>query len=257
MTEGLLRVSSPEGEELARKRTELSALSESLADKELELEELKLSLSRFEYRYFHEIGRKYVQLDEILAQVAESEAKRNPQDNSARARAHSARAKAQETAVEFNGFEETEDMSPVGAKSSKEVNKLYRKIASLIHPDRTTDESSRKVRTRLMAELNQAYAQGNPDRMREILSEWQNSPESVTGEGAGPDLVRVIRTIAQLRRRISAVENEIERAKNSDMYRLMIQVHEADSCGRDLLNEMATAVQVQIDQASQRLAELL
>ena len=52
MSEELIRVGSPEEEELSAKKSELSFLSELLAEKELEFEELKLSVARFQHRYF-------------------------------------------------------------------------------------------------------------------------------------------------------------------------------------------------------------
>ena len=62
---------APEEQELLTKRLELAHLSEKLAQKELDLEEARLSLRQFHRRYFRTIGEKYVVLDDLLAQVAE------------------------------------------------------------------------------------------------------------------------------------------------------------------------------------------
>ena len=42
--------------------------------------------------------------------------------------------------------------------------------------------------------------------MRSILADWESSPESVEGEGVGPELIRVIRKIAQIQRRLVEIE---------------------------------------------------
>jgi len=63
---------SPKEQELQAKRTELTTLSEQLAEAELQFEELKSSLSTFQRRYFQEVGRKYIELDDLRAQIAEA-----------------------------------------------------------------------------------------------------------------------------------------------------------------------------------------
>ena len=256
MSEELIRVGSPEEEELSAKKSELSFLSELLAEKELEFEELKLSVARFQHRYFVEVGCKYVELDDLLAQLTEARAQRRPDDVEAKAAATEARERASATAAEYEGFESSPDISKGKPTIPDHAKKLYRKIASLIHPDKATDERSRNIRSKLMAELNEAYAAGNVNRMREILAEWESSPDTVTGEGTAADLVRVIRAIAQVRQRFSEIEKEIARIRASDIHSLMLEVHKADSAGKDILQEMAASVDCQIDRARAELMEV-
>ncbi len=255
MTEDLTEIMSPEENELTAKRAELAALSDHLAEKELELEDLKLSLSRFQNRYFSEVGCKYVELDEMMAQIAEAEAKKHTADDEFRATAKEARRRAQQTASEFQGIKVTDDPSEERNSVAPEVKKLYRKIASLIHPDKATDEKSRRLRTRLMAELNEAYSEGDLGRMQEVLKEWKASPDLVTGEGTAAELIRVIRGIAQVRRRIFEIDRESEEVRASDLYRLMNEVRKAEAQGKDVLREMAEAVQHDINTARQKLCE--
>jgi hypothetical protein len=257
MPDELTKKPSPEEEELARKRVELSIVSEQLAEKELELEEIKISLNNFQVRYFRQVGYLYVELDEIIAQIAEAEALNAPNNDIAHEKARQARFKSQKTAAEFHGFYDIKDIKINDVKSSDEIRTLYRKIASMIHPDKTTDENARIIRTRLMTELNNAYDEGDINRMREILYDWENSPDSVTGKGIAADLIRVIRTISNLRSRISIIETEINQIKKCDMYELMIQVNEAKSYGRDLMAEMEAMVKRKIDDAKFRLDEIV
>lgn len=256
MTGTLIRSLTPEEEELDKRRAEVAALSATLAEKEQELEDLRIALSRFNSRYLEKVGRKYAELDEVLAKVAEAEARRKPQDKAAAQEATTARAKASETAAELRGQLAREREISGPDEATDECKRLYRKIATIIHPDKSTDETSREVRTRLMAELNEAYAQRDVNRMREILREWDSSPDTVTGDGAGADLVRVIRTLAQIRRRIARIEEETRQVKASDVFGLMDDERKAREAGRDLLAEMATAVQSRVDQAKQQLSAL-
>lgn len=75
-----VRQSSPE-EELIAKRDECSKLQAELADRELYLVNLRVSLTAFEQRYLRKVGTLYAELDEwnakIAAQLAEQEGTEN------------------------------------------------------------------------------------------------------------------------------------------------------------------------------------
>jgi len=256
MKDKLINIASPEEEELNAKRASLSALSDLLAEKELELQELKSSVDSFQHLYINQVGYKYVELDLLSAQIAEARSIWDPKDKQAKFEAEHARKKAEETTAEFEGFVLIKDIKKEKSYVSDEMKKLYRKIASIIHPDKATDEKSRNLRTKLMSELNQAYTQEDLERMNEILLEWESSPDTVTGEGTAADLVRVIRATAQVRRRIGEVEKQITSIKNSEICRLMIEVQKAEMEGRKLLDEMSAAVQCRIEEAKQQLARL-
>jgi chromosome segregation ATPase len=107
-----------------------------------------------------------------------------------------------------------------------------------------------------MAEANRAYEEGDEERLRVILQEWESSPEAVKGEGAGADLVRVIRKIAQAEERLRAIEIEVSQLKESDLYKLKTKVEEAEKEKRDLLAEMAKQLDKQIADARERLDEI-
>jgi DnaJ-domain-containing protein 1 len=69
-------------------------------------------------------------------------------------------------------------------------------VAKRIHPDLATDSEDRLRRQILMAEANRAFEEGDEDRLRRILHEYEASPDAVKGDGAGADLIRAIRKIA-------------------------------------------------------------
>ena len=102
---------SPEEEELQRKRSELENLQSELAESELELATLRSELIAFERRYLEVVGSRYAELDTLEAQIAESIARSRPADPSARQRAESARARAQES-EEAMGDVGREDSAP-------------------------------------------------------------------------------------------------------------------------------------------------
>ena len=100
-----------------------------------------------------------------------------------------------------------------------------------------------------MAEANLARERGDLDALNRILEEYRNSPESVKGEGVLADLQRIIRQIAQIRRRLEAIDAETVELNSSDIALLMAKVQIARVSGRDLITEMKKDIQYRIGEA--------
>lgn len=122
-------------------------------------------------------------------------------------------------------------------------------MAKRIHPDLAADNADRARRQKLMAEANLAYEEGDEARLRAILEEYESSPETVVGDGTGAELVRVIRKIAQVKRRLAEIDEQAKKIMKTDLFELKQKVDEGSKEGRDVLNEMAVAVNVRIDEA--------
>ena len=251
---------TPEDEELERKKARLAELEAQLADRELELASMPGRSGSFRAAALpaQTVGRRYAILDELKAKIAEARAQQNPRNQDAREQARQARAKAQESAraagEETAGAPLLEDAaSPSKPNRSESLNKLYRQAAKLLHPDLTLDGVEREKRQRLMAEVNEAYARGDEERIRTILREWHASPESVQGDGPGAELVRVIRKIAQVEKRIKAIAAEMEQHRLGELFKLKQSVEAAQANGRDLLKELCEQLDGVIAQARDEL----
>jgi hypothetical protein len=249
---------TPEEEELQRKKARLADLEAQLADRELELASFLADLVHFEKRYLQTVGRRYAILDELKARIAEARARQDPHRQDVRDQAREARSKAQESARAV-GEESPEAPSPDDAASpskpsrSESLNRLYRQAAKLLHPDLTLDGAERKKRHRLMAEVNEAYARGDEERIRAILREWHASPESVQGDGPGAELVRVIRKIAQVEKRLKAIAAGLEQHRQGELFKLKQAVEEAHANGRELLKDLCEQLDREIDLARTEL----
>jgi hypothetical protein len=244
----------PEERELEKKRAELASLEAILAERELDLATLQAELHSFQARYLNIVGTRFAQLDEIEAQIAEAQARLSPNDQEAQRRAERSRAQAQESAQSAGDSQEL--TQAIKFRPSASLKKLYREVAKAIHPDLTTDEEERARRHQMMAIANRAYEAGDEETLRAILLEWESSPELVKGEGAGAELIRVIRKIAQVEGRLRAIEAEIETIKRSDLYQLWAKAEGLEESGRDLLAELAAQVDNQIAEARKRLEAL-
>ena len=241
MSREIVKKLTPEEEELLRKREELAGVRGALAERELELADLRTQLKSFEGRYLRQVGVLYAELDDWEAKIAEIEASLRPSPTASQ-QAQETRKRAEETHEATHGeASKAQDFQP-----SADLKSLFRETAKRLHPDFAKDEADRLLRTRLMAQANAAYSQGDAEALQRILDEFGNSPESVQGEGVGAELVRIIRQIHQARKNIAAIENELSSLRASEIAQLKQDVEKAEKEGRDLLAELEASVQSQI-----------
>jgi hypothetical protein len=242
----------PEEEELALKKRELEELEARLIEVELILQGSRGELAAFERLYLRVVGVHFAELDEVEAQIAEMLVRRNPGDLKAEATARQARAKAN---ASHQGAEEAAKKNTRFAPSPS-LKGLYREAARRIHPDLGIDENDRAKRQRLMAEANHAYESGDEKKLRSILEEYEHSPEKITEEGLGAELVRIIRKIAQVKKRLIEIETETHRLKTSDLAQLKARVDDGGKEGRDVLKEMAATIRSRIADRQNELRSL-
>jgi len=237
----IVRKLTPEEEELLRKREELASVRATLAERELELADFRALLKSFEGRYLRRVGVLYAELDDWEAKIAEIEASLKP-SATANQRAQETRKRAEETHEATHGeASKARDFQP-----SADLKSLFREAAKRIHPDFARDKADQELRTRLMAQVNEAYSQGNAEALQRILDDFGNSPDSVQGEGVGAELVRIIRQIHQAKKNIAAIDQNLESLRVSEISQLRQDVEKAEKEGRDLLAELAASVQSQI-----------
>ncbi|HEX5425671.1 MAG TPA: J domain-containing protein [Candidatus Acidoferrales bacterium] len=243
----------PEDQELARKREEQAAVEGELADCELRAANLRAELGAFERQYLHFVGSRYAELDELNAEIAEKIAETQPDNERAQRVAREARARAASTKSTAG---EKSANEPKPFRASAELKRLYRDVARRIHPDLTSDRDDRAKRQELMAQANEAYERGDEATLTKVVREYECSPEAVKGDGAGADLIRVIRRISQARSRLTEIEAELQDLLRSDLNQLKARVDQAEEHGRDVLAEIVGKVDEQIAQVKRRLENI-
>jgi hypothetical protein len=251
MSSGIVQKPTPEQEELNRKREELGSIRAALAERELELADFRAQLKSFEGRYLRQVGVLYAELDDLDARVAELEASLESSFG-ARQRAERARKRAHETHEATHG----EASKAADFKPSADLKSLFREVAKRIHPDFAKDDAGRQRRTRLMAEANEAYSRGDAETLQRILDEYSESSDSVVGEGIGAELIRIIRQIAEAKKHIAVIEQELAALRASEIAKLRQDVEAAEQLGRDLLAELSVTVGEQVARARREYENL-
>jgi hypothetical protein len=253
MSKEIVRNLRPEEKELNKKKAELSLLEEELTQRELELTSLTAEMHVFESIYLRVVGIRFSRLDDILARIAEYYARSNPQDPKAMDAAAQARQKARESDEAVRGIK---DSAAKEIQVNEDFKRLFREVAKKIHPDLSTDEMDKLQRNKLMSLANEAYRNGDVNQLHQILNEYESSPESVRGEDLGAQLVRTLRKLAQVEARLRVIAEGINTLTKSDLYKLKEKVQTAEKEGRDLLSEMVTQLEAQINSANGELAKL-
>ena len=246
-----MNISAPEELELQKKRDVLKRLKNRLVVQEEEMTELNAELEQFEAQYTMEVGRLYAELDDIEAEIAEEEVKLNPDDEEIKRRAEEARKRAEESAEAAD--EENWQACTAKWRPNAEAKKAYHNLAKMIHPDLAFDEDEREKRHTLMAELNDAYTEGDQNKLNKLVEEYRDSPDLVKGNSIGDELIRQIRQIYQVKRRLQELRAEKLELELSELFVLRAKVRAEQLEGRNLLKQMAERTKTHILKSKRRL----
>lgn len=247
-------------DETLRLRAEIEILGQELAEMELELATAQGELSVFGERYHATIAGRIAELDRLQAELAQIRLMQSPSDAALDASAREAAARAKQSQQENEAYQaHRHDAGSPAFKPSTDLKKRFRQLAQKIHPDRASNESDRAWRTQLMSEANRAYRAGDLAALDEVLALWQEG-QSAHSPAIGRDTptssahAALQRQRDAIRRRMTAIAGELDRLYGSRLYELFAATRVASRQGRNLLEEMATQLDRQIEDVKAALA---
>ncbi|MFP3854159.1 MAG: hypothetical protein ACLFWD_07690 [Anaerolineales bacterium] len=246
--------------ELAALYDDLSERRERVAALELELFEARSDLAAFEVKVERRLGSlqdRVEQLEKELKQARRQAARRAQWGD-----------RVDRGEVPYDVLEQFERTwrrsAPPAAdikekkldKSSREeIKLLYRRLAKRFHPDLTVDPEEKKYREGVMAQVNEAYAQGNLARLHK-LSEMPDRPMPEVERTREQVIVDLRAEIRRLDGVIHQLRSSLDRLTRSSEVQLMLEASMAERQGRDLVAEMASDLRQQIAEMEAELAEL-
>jgi len=243
----------PEEIELNKKRAVLERLKDRLAYREEVMAGLRAELDRFETKYKMEVGRLYAEHDGIEALIAEEEVKLVPDDEEIKKKAEELRRRAEESAADAKNAAKA---ALNKWQPTFEAKKAYHNLARVIHPDLALDPAEKKKRHTLMSRLNQAYSAGDQMLLNKLANDFKNSPDHISGDSIGDELVRAIRQKFQINKRLKELKEEKTAAQASELFILFTKVNAEMPQGRDLLKHMAERTRTHIQKSQRRLENL-
>ncbi|MHC5011005.1 MAG: hypothetical protein ACYTG6_08660 [Planctomycetota bacterium] len=245
---------SPEQRELDRYWDRIWELREEVVEAERALVTDLQALDAFAHDVQLRCGRRYAELDAILADIAEIEAARDPGNAQKAEAARLARKKARQT-IEDCRAREKEGPSKPRPDPTDEVKAAYRQAARRFHPDLAQDEAERRIRHDYMVQLNAAYRRADVDGIERLVTMWDASLGPAEEESASEQLVHAIRIADRLRARLAEIDAEREKADESSFARLFRDVLATDGeC--DPISELVEALDRKIEQARATLDSL-
>lgn len=229
---------APEVIELEKKERECLRYAAERAEVAERCNSLRQEIRQFEQRYEEIVGIRLRELDELEERLKQMHSGSHFENISI----------GNGEQVSFPHIHTTDDLFEsddvsVSDRSKLTIKALFRRVAKAVHPDLAVSERERIRRQELMSVANQAYESGNRSVLMEILADWEQGPEMITGKDIGSELVRVIRLIAQHKQSIHSVSRQIEELRQSESYGLKQRVDQAAVRGKDLLGEMASTVE--------------
>lgn len=185
---------SPAGAATERLERAVRAAESALIEFEIAVESFRIEVDNFSRLHEERLGPLYARLEELDASVAEAVADRSG-DPADRQRADEARSMVKpmpQVSELFQGWLGSDGFGqdaaamltggtaqpPPKVRPGEEARKLYRELVRKAHPDLVGEGSERERRGAFIARVNQAYARGDADALRELAAEWAAGPVS-------------------------------------------------------------------------------
>lgn len=252
----IVNFETPEKRELKKKKAALKSLERELADEELLLSTMKGELHLFRDHYKRVVGAKCAELDDIKAKVLEFSCQLNPGSDIFRVRAEFARRQAQKSSFDMGEEEKIWEPEETFFTPSDEIKKLYRETARKIHPDLSENPKERETRHSLMARLNEAYDQMDSEKIRDILQKWEEGLKPEDDLTTGMRLAKILRQIAQIKKRLKEIDDETENLTNMEMFRLKESMGKNRAKVLDFLEDLADDIDAQINMVRSKFSVL-
>ena len=267
----LIWLKTPEDAEIEKYLTDIQAKQEHIAGLTLSLEDLKLDVSRFETQYNAIVGRLYVELDRVNLEVKEymqrirlvkeeKIASEEEIDAHVRESFKEERQKvsqeAQQVEQDEQEYEQIKAEETPDKTTTKQLRKLYLKLAKIYHPDKSENDAQREKNERMMSLINRAYEENDILTLERLLSTAEDR-EEIEGETKAEKRRRLKREHSRLDRIIASLKMEIDGINKTETYKLKVEVEEAQAHGEDLFGKLAKDLQRKIDAGKRRLKGLI
>ncbi len=134
---------------------------------------------------------------------------------------------------------------PPSEESLEEQKNIFRQLAKRFHPDLVTNPDEKRWREKVMAEINQAYADRDLNALQKIIDRPERvvTPQEKTRDQIMAELELEIRRLDGV---IITLDRSLQQLINSHTVQLMLEVSIASRAGGDLIGEMAADLRAEI-----------
>lgn len=249
---------------------DLQSKCQQVAEMTLDLEDLKLEVRHFQKEYNLRVAETYIELDKVnlsikeyrlrLRLVREGVCQTKIEERvascfkSERRRLEDYEHDAMELEKET---EEDSNKNELSVHQTRQIRKLYLKLAKIYHPDKSTEgEQGYERQKQMMTVINRAYEDrdlGTLKRMNvESIDEigFHSHTSSEKKRHLTEQLNRVMRSVGDLRL-------EINRIKSGEIYQLKQEVSKTREKGVDLIANLVKDIQRKVNANQRKLTDLI
>jgi len=118
-----------------------------------------------------------------------------------------------------------------------ELKRLYRKAATLCHPDKVSEEQKESA-NKLFQELNEANASNNIEKVRELLSALENNKAFSTFADTVNEKEKLKAEVNRLRQTIEQIKGKITEILSDEVYQKIAAIEDFDGYFGDLKGQL-------------------
>jgi hypothetical protein len=254
----------------------LAEKEKKVSDLSIQIQNLKIALNLFLGEYNSKVGVLYISLDKIKLRIKEYQSRINlakgkklsPDDLNniekevrgnffqERSKIDNLESETSDSSEEYDKNLEKEKEKYLDRKSLEKLKKLYRKLALRFHPDRAKNVKQRKEFEKIFPEINEAYQNGDLDTLKKYMKQAERE-EQIAKEAPEEKLARLRKDYEIILVIILKIQRELEDLKTSETYKLKKKIDQAKEKGRDLIQELATTINLKISENQKILDKLI
>ena len=253
----------------------LAEKEKKVSDLSIQIQNLKIALNLFLGEYNSRVGVLYISLDKIKLKIKEYQSRINlakgkklsPDDLNniekevrenffqERNKIDNLESGTSNSSEEYDKNLEKEKGKYLDRKSLEKQKKLYRKLALKFHPDRSKNEKQREKFHKIFSAINEAYQNGDLNTLLKYMKQAERE-EQIAKETPKEKLSRLKKDYKIILGIILKIQRELEDLEASEVFKLKEKVYQAKEKGRDLLQELATSINLEISE-NQRMFDKL
>ncbi|MEB3340100.1 hypothetical protein [Okeania sp.] len=146
----------------------------------------------------------------------------------------------------YNNYKFEEQPEIYQPRPSRDLRKIFLKLADKFHPDKATEDETRILYTEIMKEINIAYQSGDLARLLEIEREKNEETVKFYQNDSEKECERLGKEIELLSQQYEQVKAELREVKNTPQGSMVKQYRKAKRNGEDLMETVLQEAKFQV-----------
>lgn len=133
------------------------------------------------------------------------------------------------------------------SRPSRDLRKIFLKLADKFHPDKAMDNETRSLYTEIMKEINIAYKSGDLARLLEIERDTNKETVKFYQNDSEKECERLEIEIELLSQQYEKIKAELREVKNTPEGNMVKQYRKANRKGEDLIKKILSQAELELN----------